>query len=82
MAGHDRRQPVTRFLPANWCRHVADGGHQTQNDDDYLDRARSVADHMVTPGWVLHHLREHEAEHRSQIQSVITALKDCQLTQP
>jgi uncharacterized damage-inducible protein DinB len=30
-------------------------------------RARSLADYDVTPEWVLHHLMQHEAEHRSQI---------------
>ncbi len=44
-------------------------------DDEYLDRVRPVGDHMVSPGWVLHHLREHEAEHRGQIQSIRTVLK-------
>ena len=30
-------------------------------------RARSLANYDVTPEWVLHHLMQHEAEHRSQI---------------
>jgi uncharacterized damage-inducible protein DinB len=30
-------------------------------------RARSLAQYDVTPEWVLHHLMQHEAEHRSQI---------------
>jgi len=30
-------------------------------------RARSLANYEVTPEWVLHHLMQHEAEHRSQI---------------
>jgi uncharacterized damage-inducible protein DinB len=30
-------------------------------------RIRSLADYDVTPEWVLHHLMQHEAEHRSQI---------------
>jgi uncharacterized damage-inducible protein DinB len=30
-------------------------------------RVRKLADYDVTPEWVLHHLMQHEAEHRSQI---------------
>jgi uncharacterized damage-inducible protein DinB len=30
-------------------------------------RVRSLPDYDVTPEWVLHHLLQHEAEHRSQI---------------
>ena len=30
-------------------------------------RVRSLANYDVTPEWVLHHLMQHEAEHRSQI---------------
>lgn len=30
-------------------------------------RARSLPEYEVTPEWVLHHLMQHEAEHRSQI---------------
>ena len=30
-------------------------------------RVRSFASYDVTPEWVLHHLMQHEAEHRSQI---------------
>jgi uncharacterized damage-inducible protein DinB len=37
-------------------------------------RVRRVQDRITTPEWVLHHLREHEAEHRGQIQAVRTAL--------
>lgn len=42
---------------------------------DDLDVPRTVEDHEVTPGWVLHHLRQHEAEHRGQIQAIRTALR-------
>jgi uncharacterized damage-inducible protein DinB len=31
-------------------------------------RARSLPDYDVTPEWVLHHLMQHEAEHRGHIQ--------------
>ncbi len=30
-------------------------------------RARELPDYAVTPEWVLHHLMQHEAEHRGQI---------------
>ena len=30
-------------------------------------RARSLPDYDVTPEWVIHHLAQHEAEHRGQI---------------
>ena len=33
-------------------------------------RVRSLPDYDVTPEWVLHHLMQHEAEHRSQIGSL------------
>jgi uncharacterized damage-inducible protein DinB len=33
-------------------------------------RARSLANYDVTPEWVLHHLMQHEAEHRGQLGSL------------
>lgn len=36
-------------------------------DLDEFRRIRSLAYYDVTPEWVLHHLMQHEAEHRSQI---------------
>ncbi|MCP3977235.1 MAG: DinB family protein [bacterium] len=33
-----------------------------------------VAENPSTPEWVLHHLRQHEGEHRGQIQSIRTVL--------
>ena len=33
-------------------------------------RVRSLPDYDVTPEWVLHHLMQHEAEHRGQIGSL------------
>lgn len=33
-----------------------------------FNKPRSVEDYTVTPAWVLHHLSQHEAEHRGQIQ--------------
>ncbi|HET7087648.1 MAG TPA: DUF664 domain-containing protein, partial [Anaerolineae bacterium] len=34
---------------------------------DEFRRARSTQDYDVTPEWVIHHLMQHEAEHRGQI---------------
>jgi len=36
-------------------------------------RIRLLANYDVTPEWVLHHLMQHEAEHRSQIGSLRAA---------
>jgi len=33
-------------------------------------RSRSIEDHIVSPEWVIHHLIQHEAEHRGQIMAV------------
>jgi uncharacterized damage-inducible protein DinB len=41
--------------------------------EDYL-RPRSLADYDVSPAWVLHHLAQHEAEHRGEIGSIIARL--------
>jgi uncharacterized damage-inducible protein DinB len=30
-------------------------------------RPRPVAHYIITPEWILHHLMQHEAEHRGQI---------------
>lgn len=43
-------------------------------DADYRHE-RGVESGVTTPEWVLHHLRQHEAEHRGQIQSIRTALR-------
>lgn len=37
---------------------------------DEFRRARETPDYAVTPEWVLHHLMQHEAEHRAEIGSV------------
>ena len=37
-------------------------------------RVRTLPDYHVTPAWVLHHLAQHEAEHRSELQSLIARL--------
>jgi hypothetical protein len=40
--------------------------------DDFL-RVRSLEPYDVTPEWVLHHLAQHEAEHRSEIERAAQA---------
>jgi uncharacterized damage-inducible protein DinB len=35
-------------------------------------RPRPVNFYLVTPEWVLHHLMQHEAEHRGQIEILAT----------
>jgi hypothetical protein len=42
--------------------------------DDFV-RPRSLADYDVSPAWVLHHLGQHEAEHRGELGSVIDGFK-------
>ena len=42
--------------------------------DDFV-RPRTLPDYDVTPAWVLHHLSQHEAEHRGEIGSAIDAIK-------
>jgi uncharacterized damage-inducible protein DinB len=37
-------------------------------------RSRSLPDYNVTPEWVLHHLMQHEAEHRGQIGAIRVAI--------
>jgi uncharacterized damage-inducible protein DinB len=43
-------------------------------DDDFV-RVRQTPSGMVSPQWVLHHLGQHEAEHRGQLQSAVTVLE-------
>ena len=38
-------------------------------------RVRSLPDYDVTPEWILHHLAQHEAEHRGQIIGLRAALE-------
>jgi len=38
-------------------------------------RPRAVRNGGGTPEWILHHLREHEAEHRGQLQEIRTLLR-------
>ncbi len=37
-------------------------------------RLRSLPDYDVSSAWVLHHLSQHEAEHRGEIESVVSQL--------
>jgi uncharacterized damage-inducible protein DinB len=37
---------------------------------DEFHRARELADYDVAPDWVLHHLMQHEAEHRDQMSEI------------
>ena len=55
---HQRRLAQTRTLLMDVYRAVS-------LDDFY--RPRSFKDYDVSPEWVLHHLMQHEAEHRGQI---------------
>lgn len=41
--------------------------HLMTMSEDELYRIRRIADYETTPEWVLHHLMQHEAEHRGQI---------------
>lgn len=47
---------------------------RTMSSDDF-HRPRSLPDYDVSPSWVLHHLAQHEAEHRGEIESVIAQFK-------
>lgn len=38
--------------------------------DEDFQRVRSFPDYQVTPEWVIHHLMQHEAEHRGQIMTI------------
>lgn len=38
-------------------------------------RARELPDYDVSPAWVLHHLVQHEAEHRAEMESVALRLQ-------
>lgn len=43
--------------------------------DDFV-RPRALPEYDVTPVWVLHHLMQHEAEHRGQIQVLLAAYRN------
>jgi uncharacterized damage-inducible protein DinB len=40
-----------------------------------LHRPRQLASYDVSPAWVLHHLAQHEAEHRGELGAMLTALR-------
>ena len=40
-----------------------------------LHRPRQLPDYDVSPAWVLHHLAQHEAEHRGELGAMVTALR-------
>lgn len=61
----DRLATVRRHL-------LEDLGELTADD---FRRARKTESGLTTPEWVLHHLRQHEAEHRGQIQAVRKGLE-------
>ena len=42
--------------------------------DQEFHRPRSLPDYDVTPAWVLHHLAQHEAEHRSEMGAALQRL--------
>ncbi len=42
---------------------------------DEFHRPRNLPSYDVSPAWVLHHLAQHEAEHRGEMGSVIARLK-------
>ncbi len=48
--------------------------YSTMSLDEYR-RPRALASYDVTPEWVLHHLAQHEAEHRSEIAALRTAFQ-------
>jgi hypothetical protein len=83
---HDVRDEAGRLTPVvgdplnrhrdrlAWVRGLLHDGLRTLSDDD-LDVERPSADGTVTAAWVLHHLMQHEAEHRGQIGEIATALR-------
>jgi uncharacterized damage-inducible protein DinB len=61
LAQHDERLDSTRAL-------LLDAFH-AMSVDEYR-RIRRFTDYDVTPEWVLHHLMQHEAEHRGEILTI------------
>jgi len=45
-----------------------------QLTDKDLHRVRSFPNYDASPAWVLHHLAQHEAEHRGELAGIISAL--------
>lgn len=52
---------------------------QNMSDDEF-QRVRSFPDYEVTPQWTIHHLMQHEAEHRGEIMSIREAYQHWNLT--
>jgi uncharacterized damage-inducible protein DinB len=48
-------------------------GELREMDPEEFHRVRSLPDYDVAPDWVLHHLMQHEAEHRAQIAELMAA---------
>ena len=61
--GHRLEQHLRRL---ETVRGLLLGVYQSMDLSDFR-RLRSLANYDVTPEWVLHHLMQHEAEHRGQI---------------
>jgi uncharacterized damage-inducible protein DinB len=51
--------------------------YRTMTIDDYR-RSHSMDGYDVTPEWVLHHLMQHEAEHRGQIELLLGKMESKQ----
>jgi uncharacterized damage-inducible protein DinB len=56
-----------------WVRDLFRSGLTRFGDDDLHEEVRTD-DGTVTRAWVLHHLMQHEAEHRGQLSEIATAL--------
>lgn len=83
---HDVREeggtlsPAPGFSPENHLARLAEVRRHFINDIARLDpsafnAANGVDDNPSTPQWAIHHLSQHEAEHRGQIQVVRTFLE-------
>ena len=46
-----------------------------QLDARRIDEPNGVVENPSTPRWIFHHLNQHEAEHRGQIQTLLTAIR-------
>lgn len=60
-------EPLARAIARlDRVRHLVDAELRPMTDAE-LHRPRAVGDADVTPAWVLHHLLQHEAEHRAHV---------------
>ena len=48
----------------------------SQLSDDEFSRAREIPDAVVSTAWVVHHLIQHEAEHRGEMGQILDALDE------